>query len=146
MGSFLRNKEPHRKIGALDVMSPLFLEVSKLWLDGIPEVGRTCSSASAQPVAGPGRTLYLTGVRRTPWKGRSLRGSFRTVRPLPSLGFCGPEAALLPALPPVSQPCPGEESLWLFQCEVSPQRTGLGCVCASLGWRAVGVFSGSWAD
>lgn len=58
----LNNEEWHQMMGLLEVMSSLFLEVSKSWLDSVPEIGRTCSSASAQPVPRAGRTLYQINV------------------------------------------------------------------------------------
>lgn len=99
----------------LDIMSSLFLEVSKSRLDGVPEIWRTCSLVLAQPVAGAGGgVLHQTEV----W-GRAVERR----DPLPILDFGG--LGLPCSLPLVlCQPCPGGGSL-LFWRAVSPERMAL---------------------
>lgn len=89
---FLRKEEFHKVIGTLDVMSCLFLEESKSWLDGVPEIGLAvlCRHSLWQGLGG-----LSTKLR---YEGRAVERQ----DPLPSLDFCGPGAALLPAPPSLS--------------------------------------------
>lgn len=127
-------------IGALDVMSSLFLAVSKPWLPGVPETGRTCSfPVSAQPVQGLGRLCTQLRCEKRVGSPEAPSGLWH---PIPT---CGLGAALSPApLPPLSSalgksPFGSASAGLLEEDEVEgPSSLGKRAVCVS--------FSGSWME